>query len=155
MLEPSYKKPNRTYTNRYGIIWKIRQESVSSTTYSDTSKRSGKCIKMYVYHPKDRLKLKCIIHGPGNALYECKVLGNFGSKYAKDRPTKYHRKENKTKKKFGRHQENTVIVQHEVDKIIAQEKETLRVKDETHENIDYEVDKEDMYELGKMSLDQK
>ena len=44
--------------------------------------------KRYIDHPKDILKLTCLIHGPGNSSYKCKFLGDFGTKYAKDRPTK-------------------------------------------------------------------
>ena len=52
------------------------------------SESSGKLRKSYVYHPKDRSKLTCLIHGPGHSSDECKVLVDFGSKYSKSRPTK-------------------------------------------------------------------
>ena len=65
-------------------------------TYSKMSESAEKCRKMYVYHPKDRQKLNCIIHGPGHSSDECKVLGDSGSKYAKGRPTKYRRQFCKT-----------------------------------------------------------
>ena len=68
----------------------MRGESALSTTYSNMSERSDKFRKRYVDHPKDISKLTCLIHGPGHSSYECKVLGNFGSKYSKRRPTKYH-----------------------------------------------------------------
>ena len=42
---------------------------------------------------KGRSKLICIIHGPEHSSYECKVLGNFGFKYYKSRPTKDRRHE--------------------------------------------------------------
>ena len=44
--------------------------------------------KGYVDIPRDRYKLTCLIHNPGNSSYACKVLGDFGSKYYKIRPTK-------------------------------------------------------------------
>ena len=49
--------------------------------------------------------------------------------------------------------ENT-IVQHAVDYIILKEKK-LSVKDETHENIYAEVDEDELYDIEKMSLDEK
>ena len=47
------------------------------------------------------------------------------------------------------------MVQHTVDEIILQEKQKLSVKDETHDNIDDEVDEDELYEIYKMSLDEK
>ena len=46
------------------------------------------------------------------------------------------------------------MVQHGVDEIILQ-KRKLTVEDETHENIDNKVDEDDLYELDKMSPDDK
>ena len=48
---------------------------------------AGKRRKMYLDDLKDRLKLACIIHVPIHSLDECKVLGDFGTKYAKGRTT--------------------------------------------------------------------
>ena len=58
--------------------------------------------KMYVDHPRDISKLICLIHGPGNSSDECKVLGDFGSRYSKSRPTKDHRHDPSTKNKVNR-----------------------------------------------------
>ena len=66
----------------------MRRGVASSTTYSEMSESAGKYIKRYVDHPKDRSKLTCIIHGPGNSSDECKMLGDFGYKYFGIRPTK-------------------------------------------------------------------
>ena len=90
----------------------MRGEAASSTTYSDMNESSIKFRKMYVDHPNDRLKLTYIIHGPGNSLYECKVLGDFGSKYYKSRTNKDHRHEPVAKKKFIRQQEKNDIFHH-------------------------------------------
>ena len=92
-----------------------------STNYYDMSERSGKCRKRYVDHTKDRSKLTCLIHGPGNSSYECKVLGDFGSEYSKSRSTRSHCLEPTTKRKFGIHQDTNSIVQHAFDEIILQE----------------------------------
>ena len=56
--------------------------------------------KRHIHYPKDRSKLTRIIHGPGHSSYECKVLGDFGSKYYKSSPTKDHGHEPTTKKKI-------------------------------------------------------
>ena len=111
--------------------------------------------KGYVYNLKYRSKLICLIRGPGNSLDECKVLGDFGTKYAKIRPTKYHRHKPAPKIIFGRYQQNNAIVEHAVDEIMLQDNKKLSLTDETHDNIDSEVGKDKMYELDKMIFDQK
>ena len=77
----------------------MRVEAASSTTYSDMSESAGKRRKRYV-DLKDRSKLTCLIHGPGHSPDECKVLGEFGSKYSKSRPTKYRGHEPTARKKL-------------------------------------------------------
>ena len=52
------------------------------------SDSDGKSRKRYIYHPKYIPKPTCLIHGTGHSSYECNILGDFGSKYAKIRPTK-------------------------------------------------------------------
>ena len=49
------------------------------------------------------------------------------------------------------------MVQHAVDEIILQGKENKKfsMKDETHENIDSEVDEYELYELDKIIIDEK
>ena len=89
------------------------------------------------------MKLTFLIHGPGNVSDKCKILINFGFNYAKSRPNKELRQDPANKKKVGIQQENNYIVQHAVDEIILQEKNSKR-KDETHENIDSEVDEYDL-----------
>ena len=86
------------------------------------SEISGKCIKRYVDHPEDISQLTRIFQWPGHSSDECKVLGDFGNKYDKFRPTKDHRQETETKKKFGRQKYNNYIAQNAVDEIILQEK---------------------------------
>ena len=80
-------------------------ESALSNTYFEISDSSGKRRKCYVYHLKYRSKLTCLINGPVHHSCECKVLGDFGHKYAKDKPTTDHRQEDSTtNRRFGRHQ---------------------------------------------------
>ena len=86
------------------------------------SEIAGKRRKSYIDHLKDKSKLICLIHGPGNSSDKCKILGEFGTKYDNIRPTKVHRQAPATNNVFGRHQEKNDIVQHAVDEIILREK---------------------------------
>ena len=79
------------------------------------SKSTDKRRKRYVDHPKDESKPTCIIHGPRNSSDECKVLGDFCSKYSRIRPTKYHGHNPSNGTKFNRHKDNNVIVSIVVD----------------------------------------
>ena len=147
VVGPSYKKTTREYYKHARLSRKMRGEYSLSTTYYEMSNISVNHRKFYVDYPKDIFKLTFIIHGPRYPSDKCKVLGDVGSEYAKSRTTKDRMHESATKKVFGRQKENNTIVQHTVYEIILQEKERLNVKDETHENIDYEVDEDDLYEL--------
>ena len=90
------------------------------------------------------MQLPCTVHGAIIYSDECKALGEFGSKYSKFRPTEYQRQETTIKKKCGRQQDNNAIVQHAVDEIYLQYKDKSIVKDETHKNIDDEVDEDEL-----------
>ena len=57
------------------------------------------------------LQLTCLAHVPEHSSDECKVLGDFGSKYTKGIPTKDLRQEPATKKTIRRQKENNAIVQ--------------------------------------------
>ena len=50
-------------------------------------KQAGKH-KKYVDSTRNRSQLTCLINGPQNHSYECKVLHYFGNKYDKYRPFK-------------------------------------------------------------------
>ena len=67
VVEPFYKEPNRSDSNRDGLSSKMRGESAPSTTYPKMSKSSDKHIKRYVDHPLDVSKHTCIIHGTGHS----------------------------------------------------------------------------------------
>ena len=56
------------------------------------------------------IQLTCLIHVPVNSPYEYKVLGDFGTKYAKGRHIKDHIQEPSTKKKFGIQQDKNAVV---------------------------------------------
>ena len=78
------------------------------------SERDGKRRNIYVYHPKDRSKPTCLIHGPIHSSDECKVLGDFGSRYDKNIHTKDCGHNLAHRKKFNRQEEKNAIVNHEV-----------------------------------------
>ena len=100
VVENSCKKPTREDANCAGIIRKMIVEATLSNTYSGVSRFSGKRIKIYVDHTKDRSKITCLIHVPVHLSCGFKVLGDFGSKYYKSIPTKNHRQGPTTKRKF-------------------------------------------------------
>ena len=57
-------------------------------------------------------------------------------------------------KNIVKHKRNNSVVQNTVYDIILQKKEKLSVKDETHENVDDELDDDKRYELNKICIDQ-
>ena len=116
-------------------------------------KSTGNIRKRYVDHLKGRYKPTCLIHGPRHSAYECNILGDFGSKYAKSRPTKYHRKDPATGNKFNRHQQNNFIVNSEVDEILLQENQKLSAYKGAHENIEYDFDENELYQIDNMSIE--
>ena len=74
--------------------------------------------KEYVDHTNDGSKNTCLIHGPGNLSDECRVLGKFGSKYYKSRPTKTSGQEPANRKKLNINQEKNDIVNNAVHDIL-------------------------------------
>ena len=82
-------------------------------------------------------------------------MGDFGSKYSKIRPTKDRRHDPMTRKEFNIQQDNNDIVNHAEDKILLQENNKVSAEEEAHENIESELDEDDLYNIDKMSLDEK
>ena len=72
------------------------------------------------------------------------VLGDFGSKCSKISCT--------NDRKSNTH--NSAIVNHEVDAIILQENNKVSAESESHENIDFEIDENNLYHIDNMSLDE-
>ena len=66
VVEPSYKKSTRKYANHAGLSRKMRGESASPTTCYNMSDSADEHRKRYADHTKDKSKLTCLIHGPGN-----------------------------------------------------------------------------------------
>ena len=69
---------------------KMRGEAALSNNYSIRIQSSVNHKEIYADHT-DISNPPCLIYVPGNSSEECKVLGDFGSKYAEIRPTKEHR----------------------------------------------------------------
>ena len=60
-----------------------------------------------------------------------------------------------TRKEFNIQQDNNDIVNHAEDKILLQENNKVSAEEEAHENIESELDEDDLYNIDKMSLDEK
>ena len=99
------------------------------------SESTGKGVKRYVYIPRDRSKPTCHFHGPCQSSDECKVFGDFGSKYSKRRHTKDCRHNPATRNKFNRQKENNAIVNNSVDEILLQENNKVVAEAEAHQDI--------------------
>ena len=129
-------------------------ESVSSNNYSQIRESSDKRIKWYVDNQKGGSKLTCLIHDPGHSSYECKVVGDLGSKYSKSRCTQYCRHEPTTQRKFGRQQQKNAIVQHALNDIILQDNNKLSGEYEEHGNIYSEMYENNLYDIYNTSLNE-
>ena len=90
---------------------------------SKISESAVKRRKRYVDNMKDITKPTCLIRGSVNSSYKRNVLGEFGTKYDKYRPTKEHRQDPATKKRFGIQHKKNSTTQYAVDEIILQENE--------------------------------
>ena len=71
---------------------------------------AGNQRKRYVDNPKDISKPTCLINGTGNSSDECKVLGDFGSKYATITPTKDRGNDPEIRNKFNRQKEKKMLL---------------------------------------------
>ena len=109
VVETSYNKTTWADSNRAGHSRKNIEEAASSWTLPKKGDISGKHRKRYVDSPTGKSKT-CLIHGPGHYLEECKVLVDFGTKYANSRPTKDRGISPVTRKKINRQQGKNAIV---------------------------------------------
>ena len=57
-------------------------------------------------------------------------------------------------RKFNRQQYNNAIVLNELDQIILQYSIKLSVEEKAHENINSEFNKNDLYDIDNMALDE-
>ena len=108
--------------------------------------------KRYIDNPKDKSKHSCIINGPSHSSDECKVLGVFGSKYSRIRSIKDLGHDIETGKKFNRQQENNNISNHAVDEIIPKENNKVSSEAEAHENIEFKITENDLYQIDNMRI---
>ena len=96
------------------------------------SESAGKNRKRYVDNPKDISIHTCPIHIIGHSSDGCKVLGDFGSKYSKNMPTKDCGHDPVTRKKCNIQQENNYAVNNEVYEIILQDNNKVSAEAEAH-----------------------
>ena len=87
VVTPSSKKTTRSEANCTGLSRKKRVEASSSNNHPTTYGCTGNRRKQYVDFLKSELKNR-LIHGLGHSSDECKVLGEFGTKYDKIQTTK-------------------------------------------------------------------
>ena len=90
-------------------------------TRPEKGESAGKRIKRHVDIPTGKSKT-CLIHIPGYSSEECKVLGDFGTKYANSRPTKDRSNSPVPRMGITRQQENNTIVNNSVDEILLTKK---------------------------------
>ena len=126
-----------------------------SNTYSEISESADKRRKCYVDYPKGKYKPTCLIHGPGHSSDKYKVLGDFGSNYAKIRHTnnRGHKPENRNK--YTRQQYNNAIVIIAVNEIILQENNKVSAGTEAQKIIVSGFDENNLYQIDNMSLKEK
>ena len=98
-------------------------------------------------------KPKCLIHGPDHSSDECKVLGDFGYKYAKSGPTKDHGHNPVPGKKFNIQQDNSAIVNSTVDEILLHENQKVIAEKGAHENVESDFEESKLYQIDNMSID--
>ena len=149
------KKSTRVDVNRAGQISKIRVEAASSNTDTKMSESACKISKRCFDHPKYGFKLTCIIHGPGHSSDECKVLGDFGSKYAKIGLPSTLFTLSQIETYFNGQKDNNDIFNYAVDEIVLQENNKVSVEQEAHESIESGIDEKDLCHIDNMSLDDK
>ena len=79
-------------------------------------------------------------------------MGEFGSKYSKDRPIEDNGKNRANMRKFNRQKYNNYIVNNAVDEILLQENNRVSSEEEAHEHVEYEINDNDIYQINNMSI---
>ena len=152
VVETYYKNPTRADANRSGNSGQDRGEATSSQTHPVMDEIAGKHRKRYVDCLSSESKT-CLIHGPGHSHDKWKVLGDFGAKYAKGKPTKDHRNYPVPRKKFNRQQGNNAIVNNAVDEILLHETQKVSAMKEAPELFESDYDENELYQVENMSLE--
>ena len=95
----------------------------------------------------------CFIYELGNSSGKCKVLGDFGAKYVKVKPTKENGNHSIPSKKFKRHMEKNIYINDVVDDIILYETQKVSAAREATEVLDSDCDENYLYQVDKMILE--
>ena len=82
-------------------------------------------------------------------------MGDFGFKYSNSRTTNNRGHDTTTRKKFNIHQNKNSIVKHTVDEILLNKNNKVSAEDKAHDNIEYNLDENDLYQIYSMSLNEK
>ena len=110
---------------------------------------SAKLRKRYVDSPNGK-SIICLIHGPGNSSEECKVLGDFGTKCAKSRSTKYHGNNYVPRGGINIHKENKTIVNNAANEILL----TQKVRATNHKAPEFMYSNYDANALYKVDINE-
>ena len=86
---------------------------------------------------------------PGHYSDECEFLGDFGTNYAKGKPTKDHGNNSIPGEKNNRQLENNSIIKNVVDEIILNETQKVSAARESPEFLDSGYDANDLYQVEK------
>ena len=84
----------------------------------------------------------------------CKVLGYFGAKYSKCKPTKDHGNNPIPRKKNNRQPENNAIINNVVDEIPLNETQKVSAAREAPEFLESDCDENNIYQVEKISLEE-
>ena len=96
-----------------------------------------------------------MIHCIGNSSEECKVLGEYGAKYAASQRTKDHGRNPLPRKRFQKNQENHAIINNVVDDILLNEpKKVSAVNHEAPDFLENDYDENDLYQVENVSHDE-
>ena len=81
-------------------------------------------------------------------------MGEFGSKYSYSKPTKDHWNHPIPMETFNRQLEKNDIIKNLVDEILLNETHKVSAAREAPENLDYDCDKNDIYQVEKLNLEE-
>ena len=96
-----------------------------------------------------------MIHGIGHSSDECKVLGEFGTKYAAAQPTKNRVTNPIPQKGFQKKQENHTIIENMMDELhMVESKKVSVVNHEAPEFLEIDYNENNLYQVENMSLDE-
>ena len=95
-----------------------------------------------------------IIHNPGDSSEECKVLLDFGAKYAKGKTFKDRGNRPVPRKCFNKQQENNAIDNNVVDQILLHKTQKVSAVREAPELLESYNDEKDVYEVERLSLEE-